>query len=81
MKNGIENVIDSFIQVIEQDKDYDEKMDMSPTNREILDLTKIGDMDFGKLHDICENSEFGSSILSAFIVFLKKLKSSKMIQK
>ena len=81
MKNGIENVIDSFIQVIEQDKHYDEKMDMQPTDKEKLDYMKLGEIDVGKLHNILENSEFGSSILSAFIVFLKKLKSSKMIQK
>ena len=58
MKNGIENVIDSFIQVIEQDKDYDEKMDMQPTDREKLDYKKIGEIDVGKLHNILENSEF-----------------------
>ena len=81
VKNGIENVIDSFIQVIEQDKHYDEKMDMQPTDKEKLDYMKLGEIDVGKLHNILENSEFGSSILSAFIVFLKKLKSSKMIQK
>ena len=67
--------------MIEQNKDYDEKMDMQPTDREKLDYKKIGEIDVSKLLNILENSEFGSSILSAFIVFLKKMKSSKMIQK
>ena len=81
VKNGIENMIDSLIQVIEQDKDYDEEMDMTPTKKEILDLTKNGNMDFGELNDIRNNSEFGSYVLSSLILFLNKPNSNTMIQR
>ena len=54
---------------------------MTPTKKEILDLTKNGNMDFGELNDICNNSEFGSDVLSSLILFLNKLKSNKMIQR